>query len=329
VFNTPEEHNLIVCTLCSCYPWPVLGLPPVWYKSPPYRSKAVIDPRGTLADFGVTLPEGQRIRVWDSTAETRFLVIPMRPDRHRGLVRGELATIVSRDSMIGTGLVTAEAVMNGGQDLGGQMGFGPVVPSRTSRSSTATGKSACWRSTLPPARWGNGASTKAGMPAKAFLRPITCPSSYYEIWLAGSRTCSAARFPHARRTRARASRLLLPRTPKRVLKGEDVATVLRRGFPYEREAQAPAKFSVGDTVRTIVMHPHHHTRLPRYARGKLGTIERVSGCHVFPDTGAQGCRRRRNGSTPLSSPVPSSGAARPIRPRRVSIEAWESYLEPA
>jgi nitrile hydratase len=106
--NTPEEHNLIVCTLCSCYPWPVLGLPPVWYKSPPYRAKAVIDPRGTLADFGVTLPEGQRIRVWDSTAETRFLVIPMRPDGTEGWSEDELATIVSRDSMIGTGLVTAE-----------------------------------------------------------------------------------------------------------------------------------------------------------------------------------------------------------------------------
>ncbi|WP_186418591.1 nitrile hydratase subunit alpha [Bosea sp. CS1GBMeth4] len=104
VFNTPEEHNLIVCTLCSCYPWPVLGLPPVWYKSPPYRAKAVIDPRGTLADFGVTLPEGQRIRVWDSTAETRFIVIPMRPEGTEGWTEDELASIVSRDSMIGVGL---------------------------------------------------------------------------------------------------------------------------------------------------------------------------------------------------------------------------------
>lgn len=107
-FNTPEEHNLIVCTLCSCYPWPVLGLPPVWYKSPPYRAKAVIDPRGTLADFGVSLPEGQRIRVWDSTAETRFLVIPMRPAGTEGWSAEKLASIVSRDSMIGTGLPRIE-----------------------------------------------------------------------------------------------------------------------------------------------------------------------------------------------------------------------------
>lgn len=103
-FNSPEEHNLIVCTLCSCYPWPVLGLPPVWYKSPPYRSKAVIDPRGVLADFGLSLPEGQRIRVWDSTAETRFIVIPMRPAGTEGWSQDRLAAIVTRDSMIGTGL---------------------------------------------------------------------------------------------------------------------------------------------------------------------------------------------------------------------------------
>ena len=107
-FNTPEEHNLVFSTLCSCYPWPVLGLPPVWYKSPPYRAKAVIDPRGTLADFGVTLPEGQRIRVWDSTAETRFIVIPMRPEGTDGWSEEDLAAIVTRDSMIGTAVLGPE-----------------------------------------------------------------------------------------------------------------------------------------------------------------------------------------------------------------------------
>ena len=88
VENTPQTHNLVVCTLCSCYPWEVLGLPPVWYKSAPYRSRAVIDPKGVLADFGVTLPAETEIRVWDSTAETRFIVVPMRPRRHRGVERG-------------------------------------------------------------------------------------------------------------------------------------------------------------------------------------------------------------------------------------------------
>ncbi len=102
--NTPDEHNLVVCTLCSCYPWPVLGLPPVWYKSAPYRSKAVIDPRGVLADFGVSLPAAQRIRVWDSTAEVRYLVLPERPAGTEGWSREQLAGLVTRDSMIGTGL---------------------------------------------------------------------------------------------------------------------------------------------------------------------------------------------------------------------------------
>ena len=104
VENTPEVHNVIVCTLCSCYPWPVLGLPPVWYKSAPYRSRAVADPRGVLADFGVTLPKDIEIRVWDSTAEIRYLVIPMRPAGTDGWSEDRLAELVTRDSMIGTGL---------------------------------------------------------------------------------------------------------------------------------------------------------------------------------------------------------------------------------
>jgi nitrile hydratase len=102
--NTDQVHNIVVCTLCSCYPWPVLGLPPAWYKSAPYRSRAVRDPRGVLADFGVTLPPGQEIRVWDSTAEVRYLVIPQRPAGSEGLAEEQLATLVTRDSMIGTGL---------------------------------------------------------------------------------------------------------------------------------------------------------------------------------------------------------------------------------
>jgi len=104
VFNTPDTHNLVVCTLCSCYPWSVLGLPPVWYKAPAYRSRAVIDPRGVLAEFGVTLPESMGIRVWDSTAELRYLVVPMRPAGTDGFNEEQLADLVTRDAMIGTGL---------------------------------------------------------------------------------------------------------------------------------------------------------------------------------------------------------------------------------
>ena len=104
VENTPILHNLVVCTLCSCYPWPVLGLPPTWYKSAPYRSRAVKDPHGVLADFGVTLPDATEIRVWDSTAEIRYLVIPQRPAGTDHLSEEQLASLVTRDSMIGTGL---------------------------------------------------------------------------------------------------------------------------------------------------------------------------------------------------------------------------------
>ena len=104
VANTPQTHHMVVCTLCSCYPWPVLGLPPVWYKSAPYRSKAVMDPRGVLADFGVQVGDEVTLRVWDSTAEVRYLVVPMRPAGTDGWTQEQLAALVTRDSMIGTGM---------------------------------------------------------------------------------------------------------------------------------------------------------------------------------------------------------------------------------
>jgi nitrile hydratase len=102
--NTPEVHNVVVCTLCSCYPWPVLGLPPTWYKSAPYRARVVREPRAVLAEFGLELPAGTAIRVWDSTAEVRYLVLPERPPGTEGLDEEALAAWVTRDSMIGTGL---------------------------------------------------------------------------------------------------------------------------------------------------------------------------------------------------------------------------------
>jgi len=105
VENTPQVHNMVVCTLCSCYPWPVLGLPPVWYKSAPYRARAVSDPRGVLADFGVQLPQETRIAVWDSTAEVRYLVVPMPPPDYQQHNYEALVSRISRDSMIGTALV--------------------------------------------------------------------------------------------------------------------------------------------------------------------------------------------------------------------------------
>ena len=107
--NTPAVHNMVVCTLCSCYPWPVLGLPPVWYKSAPYRSRAVIDPRGVLREFGVELHDAVEIRVWDSTSEVRYLVLPERPPGTEGMSEDALAALVTRDSMIGVALPKAPA----------------------------------------------------------------------------------------------------------------------------------------------------------------------------------------------------------------------------
>ena len=113
VENTPQIHNVVVCTLCSCYPWSVLGLPPVWYKSFAYRSRTVIDPKGVLADFGVNLPATTDIRIWDSTAETRFLVLPMRPAGTDGWSEEQLAALVTRDCMVGTGLPVSPGVAKG------------------------------------------------------------------------------------------------------------------------------------------------------------------------------------------------------------------------
>jgi nitrile hydratase subunit alpha len=109
VENKPELHNMVVCTLCSCYPWPLLGLPPKWYKDPAYRARAVAEPRAVLREFGLKLPQETTIRVWDSTSEVRYLVLPMRPDETEGATEGELAALVTRDSMVGTGLPAAPA----------------------------------------------------------------------------------------------------------------------------------------------------------------------------------------------------------------------------
>ena len=107
VENTPQVHNMVVCTLCSCYPWPTLGLPPNWYKSAPYRARAVMDPRGVLTEFGVDLPPEKEVRVWDSNAELRYLVLPERPAGTEAMDEAALAALVTRDAMIGTGIVAA------------------------------------------------------------------------------------------------------------------------------------------------------------------------------------------------------------------------------
>jgi nitrile hydratase len=219
--------------------------------------------------------------------------------------------------------------VNSAHDLGGQMGFGPVVPEpdepifhgdwekRVLALNVAAGAMGAWtidgirhaRESLPPAQY--------------------LSSSYYEIWLAALDKVLVAHGFLTQAELAEGKPLTAPKPPKRVLRGEEVAPVLRRGFPYERDAAAPARFAVGDEVRTIVMHPRHHTRLPRYARGKTGVIERVTGCHVFPDTGAQGSPETAQWLYTVVFAGPELWGRDADPTTSLSIEAWESYLEPA
>ncbi|MET3890091.1 nitrile hydratase beta subunit [Bosea sp. OAE506] len=219
--------------------------------------------------------------------------------------------------------------MNGAQDLGGQMGFGPVRPEtdepifhaewekRVLAINVAAGAMGVWtidgiraaRESLPPAQY--------------------LSSSYYEIWLAGLNRMLVEKGFVTPAELEQGQPLAPAKAPKRVLKGDEVASVLRRGFPYEREAEAPARFAVGDAVRTIMMHPQHHTRLPRYARGKQGVIERITGCHVFPDTGAQGLPETAQWLYTVVFTGPELWGRDADPTSTVSIEAWESYLESA
>ena len=219
--------------------------------------------------------------------------------------------------------------MNSAHDLGGQMAFGPVVPEpnepvfhgdwekRVLAINVAAGAMGAWtideirhaRESLPPAQY--------------------LSSTYYEIWLAALDKVLVKHGFLSADELASGKPAPERREPKRVLKGEEVAGVLRRGFPYEREAKVPARFAIGDKVRTIVMHPQHHTRLPRYARGKQGVIERVTGCHVFPDTGAHGAPETAQWLYTVVFTGPELWGRDADPTSSVSIEAWESYLEPA
>ena len=191
VENTPQRHNMVVCTLCSCYPWEMLGLPPVWYKSAPYRSRAVKDPRGVLADFGVSLPKETEIRVWDSTAETRFLVLPMRPDGHRGLERAAArrtrhARLHDRHRLSEN---AGSAIMNGVHDMGGMDGFGKVEPEPNEPMFHTDGKRACWRWC---ARWAPPApstSIRRASIGRRCRRTSISPAPTTRNGFSGSRTC--------------------------------------------------------------------------------------------------------------------------------------------
>src|SRR5216683_1438901 len=260
VENTPQQHNLVVCTLCSCYPWEMLGLPPVWYKAAPYRSRAVKDPRGVLADFGVSLPKDTEIRVWDSTAETRFLVLAM--------VRA--------------------------------MGAAGAFNIDTSRF---------YREMLPP--------------------HVYLSSSYYRKWLLGLENLLIDKGYVATGEVAAGHALEAAKPLKRgKFRLDDVERIMVRG-KFGRPAPAAAKFKAGDHVRAKNIHPATHTRLPRYARGHVGVIERDHGCQVFPDSAAT-----ESGENPQWLYTVVFDGAELWGPDadptvKISIDAFEPYLEAA
>jgi nitrile hydratase len=219
--------------------------------------------------------------------------------------------------------------VNSAHDLGGQMGFGPVIPEpnepvfhgdwekRMLALNVAAGAMGQW--SIDESR-----HARESIPPADYLR-----FSYYHIWLEGLQGLLLKHGFVTQDEFADGESTALSKAPKGVLKGADVTSVLRRGFPYERKPETPARFAVGDKVRTAVMHPRHHTRLPRYARGKLGTIERISGCHVFPDTGAHGAPETAQWLYTVVFTGTELWGRDADPSSSISIEAWESYLEPA
>ena len=331
VENTPDVHNMVVCTLCSCYPWPVLGLPPVWYKSAPYRSRAVTDPRGVLRDFGVELPADTEIRVWDSTAELRYLVVPMRPAGTDGWSEDELAELVTRDSMIGTGLADpGEAArerrprhgrrtrVRPGRARAGRAGLPRRLGAARVRASTlAMGATATWN--LDAARFARETHRR---PRGTWRAPTT---------RSGSRRSSASS-PSTGSSRAdevAAGRSLRDPAPHRAHPAaDDVLATLGRGGPPRATPPRPARFAVGDRVRARNINPPTHTRLPRYVRGHVGTVELVHAPPRLP--GHPRPRARRGSAVALHGRFDARelwGAdADPTV--RVSVDAFEPYLEP-
>jgi nitrile hydratase alpha subunit/nitrile hydratase beta subunit len=311
VENTPQRHNMIVCTLCSCYPWEMLGLPPVWYKSAPYRSRAVKDPRGVLADFGVKLSKETDIRVWDSTAETRRSRHPRFDDRHG------LGTHAGGDRQ-----------MNGVHDMGGMDGFGKVEveeneppfhatwEGRVLAMQRAMGYAGAWH--IDDSRY-----AQETLPPQTYLAV-----SYYQRWELAMEKNLLLR-GYVTEAELKAGRALGPTKPLPRKLTKDVVDAGMTRNSFFRQQQGPARFKPGDRVRTRNINPLTHTRLPRYARDKVGTVELIHGCHAYPDSVATD-----RGDDPqwLYTVVfdgreiwgPDTDPTLTI-----SIDAFEPYLEPA
>ena len=288
VENTPDVHHLVVCTLCSCYPWPVLGLPPVWYKSPAYRSRAVADPRGVLADFGVELPADDAD---PGVGLDGRAALPRRADataRHGRARRGGARR--PRHARLDDRHRAGAGAVNGPHDLGGADGFGPVVPEPDEPVFHARGRPGPSPSCWPRVAAADGTSTWSRFARESIPPARYLASSYYDIWATGVRADGrraragdgrgAGRRPRHRARRRRSAGCCRPTRSGPMLASRSGST--------ERPTTTPARFAVGDAVRARVMHPAGHTRLPRYVRGRPGTVEAVHGCHVYPDHHAHG-----------------------------------------
>ena len=290
VFNTEDTHNLVVCTLCSCYPWSVLGLPPVWYKAPPYRSRAVIDPRGVLAEFGLTLPADTKIRVWDSTAELRYLVVPQRPAGSEGL--DEDGTCRPGHPRFDDRHRPGEAApVNGPQDLGGQMGFGPVAPEKDEPVFHAGWEKRALGVTIAAGAMGHW-NIDESRHARESLHPADYyASSYYEIWIKGLEVLLQRHGFVTADELAKGAALAAGAAPKRVLKGSDVAAALAKGGPCNRPVATPARFACGRPGAHARTSTRPAIRGCRAMRAAGGIVDAVREGFVFPDSNAHGKRR--------------------------------------
>ena len=333
VENTPQLHNIVVCTLCSCYPIDLLGTPPIWYKSAPYRSRAVRDPRGVLADFGVALPSDTEIRVWDSTAETRFLVLPMRPSGTEGWDEERLAALVTRDSHDWNRAGEAPGgrrSMNGVHDMGGMDGFGKVEPEanepvfhapwegRVIAMMRAMGAAGAWNLDMFRA-------TRERQPPAVYLA-----SSYYKSWALAVETLALERGFVAPDELTAGHAL----HPGEVPAARGVARAERGDGGVRGTYERPA--TIAGALQDWRRASWRRTSILRRTRAFPGTpadiaavIERLLGCQVFPDSSARG-----DGDDPqwLYTVVFTGRelwGADAEATLKVSIDAFEPYLEPA
>ena len=279
VENTPAVHNLVVCTLCSCYPWSVLGLPPTWYKSNAYRSRAVIDPRGVLAEFGVAIDPEVEVRVWDSTAEVRYLVIPQRPMGTERSFRGGAGRPRhprrhDRD----------RAGMNGVHDMGGMHGLGPVAPDPSEPLFHGEWERRVLAMTLAMGSWGCWNIDVSRHARESIQGDRYLAMTYYERWFEGLTKLIDA------------SGLADEAVPAGApLTADRVAVVTKHRSPYTRPATTAPAFAVGDRVRARTINPLGHTRLPRYARGHVGVIATDHGSTSSPTPTPTERARTRDG----------------------------------